>query len=81
MVQPLKFTNGQVISSHTLLSMWFLIHVHYQIIIITNAANTIYDAQEHASMKLKSSEDVLFLENVFQNVMVKKTVICLSLNI
>ena len=26
MVQPLKFRNGQVISSHTLLGMWLLIH-------------------------------------------------------
>ena len=26
MVQPLKFENGRVISPHTLLSMWLLIH-------------------------------------------------------
>ena len=26
MVQPLKFRNGWVISSHTLLGMWLLIH-------------------------------------------------------
>ena len=32
--------------------------IHYQTIIIANAANTIYDAQEHASMKLKSEDDI-----------------------
>ena len=35
-VQPLKFGNGQVISSHTLLGMWLLIHAGLKLIHVSN---------------------------------------------